>query len=49
MHHEVATVGLKIAKNVFQMHVIGVDGRIPVHRQLRRVVILAATVGGCHE
>ncbi len=40
MHQEVATVGLDIAKNVFQVHAIAADGRVLVRRQLRRAEVL---------
>jgi transposase len=36
----VDTIGLDIAKNVFQVHGIGPDGRVEVRRQLRRSQLL---------
>jgi transposase len=37
----VVTIGLDIAKNVFQVHGIRPDGRVEVRRQLRRSQLLA--------
>ena len=36
MEKEVVTVGLDLAKNVFQIHAIGSDGTVLVRRKLRR-------------
>ena len=36
MQQEVVTVGLDLAKNVFQVHAIGTDGVVLVRRKLRR-------------
>ena len=41
MQHEVVTVGLDLAKNVFQVHAISVDGEVLVRRKLRRAEVLA--------
>ena len=40
MHQEIATVGLDLAKNVFQVHGVSADGRVVVRRQLRRAEVL---------
>lgn len=40
MHEEIATVGLDLAKSVFQVHAIGADGKVIVRRQLRRAEML---------
>ncbi len=37
---QVTTIGLDIAKNVFQVHGIGADGTVVVRRQLRRAQVL---------
>lgn len=45
------TVGVDLAKNVFQVHAIGADGRVLVRRQLRRGEVLKfffAAVFGRH-
>ena len=36
MQQEVVTIGLDLAKNVFQVHAIGTDGVVLVRRKLRR-------------
>lgn len=36
MQQEVVTVGVDLAKNVFQVHAIDADGKVLVRRQLRR-------------
>lgn len=36
MQQEVVTVGLDLAKSVFQVHAIGTDGVVLVRRKLRR-------------
>lgn len=36
-----ATIGIDIAKNVFQIHGVGADGRVAVSRQLRRQQLLS--------
>lgn len=36
MKQEVVTVGLDLAKSVFQVHAIGSDGAVVVRRKLRR-------------
>lgn len=38
--HEVVTVGLDLAKNVFQVHGINGEGKVLVRRQLRRSAVL---------
>jgi transposase len=40
MKQEVVTVGLDLAKNVFQVHAIGSDGAILVRRKLRRAEVI---------
>ncbi|AMU94213.1 hypothetical protein AOA14_06285 [Sphingopyxis terrae subsp. terrae NBRC 15098] len=40
MKQEVATVGLDLAKNVFQVHAIGSDGAVLVRRKLRRAEVI---------
>lgn len=40
MHQDVVTVGVDLAKNVFQVHAIGADGKVLVRRQLRRAEVL---------
>lgn len=35
MEQEVATVGLYLAKNVFQVHTIAADGGVLIRRKLR--------------
>ena len=37
---EVTTIGLDIAKSVFQVHGVGADGGVVVRRQLRRAQVL---------
>ena len=37
----VATIGLDIAKSVFQVHGVDVHGKVVVRRQLRRRYVLA--------
>ena len=38
--NEVTTIGLDLAKNVFQVHGVDVSGRAVVRRQLRRSQVL---------
>ena len=38
---EVTTIGLDIAKSVFQVHGVGADGTVVVRRRLRRAQVLA--------
>jgi transposase len=38
--NEVVTIGLDLAKNVFQVHGVGADGKVLVRRQLRRAEVL---------
>ena len=40
MQQDVVTVGVDLAKNVFQVHAIGADGQVLVRRQLRRGEVL---------
>lgn len=40
MQQEIVTVGLDLAKNVFQVHAIGTEGKIIERRQLRRAEVL---------
>jgi transposase len=40
MEHEVVTVGLDLAKNVFQVHAIGADGAVLIRRKLRRSEVI---------
>ena len=41
MKQEVVTVGLDLAKDVFQVHAIGLDGTVLVRRKLRRAEVIA--------
>ena len=50
---EVTTIGLDLAKNVFQVHGIDASGQVVVRRQLRRSQVLPffekqAAVSGGH-
>ena len=49
MKQEVVTVGLDLAKNVFQVHAIGSDGAVLVRRKLRRAEVIGffADLSGC--
>jgi len=38
---EVATIGLDLAKNVFQLHGVDAEGQVVIRRQLRRNQVLA--------
>jgi transposase len=40
MQQDVVTVGVDLAKNVFQAHAVGADGNVLVRRQLRRAEVL---------
>ena len=40
MEKEVVTVGLDLAKNVFQVHAIGADGAVLIRRKLRRTEVI---------
>jgi transposase len=42
---KIATVGLDLAKNVFQLHGVDAGGRIVVRRRLRRAEILRFFTG----
>jgi transposase len=37
----ITTVGLDIAKSVFQVHGVGADGHVVIRRQLKRRYVLA--------
>ena len=37
---EVSTIGLDLAKNVFQVHGVDVSGKVVIRRQLRRGQVL---------
>ncbi len=37
---EVTTIGLDLAKNVFQVHGVDASGKTVIHRQLRRGQVL---------
>src|SRR6516165_4074621 len=41
VHMQIATIGLDIAKNLFQVHGIGVGERVVVRKQLRRNQVMA--------
>jgi transposase len=40
MEQEVVTVGLDLAKNVFQVHAIAADGAVLIRRKLRRAEVI---------
>lgn len=40
MEQEVVTVGLDLAKNVFQVHAIAADGAVLIRRKLRRTEVV---------
>jgi len=40
MQQEIVTVGLDLAKNVFQVHAIGAEGKVIERQQLRRAEVL---------
>ena len=40
MKQKVVTVGLDLAKNVFQVHAVGVDGTVLIHRKVRRAEVV---------
>lgn len=40
MKQEIATVGLDLAKSVFQVHVIGSDGAVLIRRKLLRAEVI---------
>ena len=42
---EITTIGLDLAKSVFQVHAVGADGSIVLRRQLRRNQMLAFFAG----
>jgi transposase len=42
---KIATVGLDLAKNVFQLHGVDADGRVVVRRRLRRSEVIKAFTG----
>ena len=37
----ITTIGLDIAKSVFQVHGVGADGQVAIRRQLKRRHVLA--------
>ena len=45
MHQEITTVGLDLAKNVFQIHAISANGEVVIRRQLRRAEVLKFFAG----
>ena len=49
MKQEVVTVGLDLAKNVFQVHAIDSEGAVLVRRKLRRAEVIGffADLPGC--
>ena len=40
MQQDIVTIGLDLAKSVFQVHAIGADGEVLVRRQLMRAEVL---------
>lgn len=40
MEQEVVTVGLDLAKNVFQVHAIAADGAVLIRRKLRKADVI---------
>lgn len=40
MEQEVVTVGLDLAKSVFQVHAVGADGAVLIRKKLRRVEVV---------
>lgn len=49
MQQDIVTVGVDLAKTVFQIHAISADGKVLVRRQLRRAEALKffATLPPC--
>jgi transposase len=45
---QIITIGLDIAKNVFQVHGIGAAERVVIRKQLRRSQVLAFFEVTCH-
>ncbi len=41
----IATIGLDLAKNVFQVHAIAADGAVLIRRKLRRAEVLRFFAG----
>lgn len=41
MGNDIVTIGLDLAKNVFQIHGVDVKGRVQVRRRLRRAGVLS--------
>jgi transposase len=39
MEQKIVTVGLNLAKNVFQVHAIAADGAVLIWRKLRRIKV----------
>ena len=42
---QISTIGLDIAKNVFQVHGVGDDGEVVLRRQMRRNAVLKFFAG----
>ena len=40
VHMQVSTIGVDLAKNVFQIHGVGSDGKVVIIRQLRRKQVI---------
>jgi transposase len=40
VHMRVSTIGLDLAKNIFQVHRVDAEGKIAVARQLRRSQVI---------
>jgi transposase len=47
VHTQIRTIGLDIAKNVFQVHGIDIGEKVVVRKQLRRRQVLATVGTGC--
>jgi transposase len=45
MQQDIVTVGVDLAKNVFQVHAISAEGKVLVRRQLRRAEVLKFFAG----
>ena len=46
--HTIATIGLDIAKSVFQVHGVDAEGNVVIRRQLKRRYVLAF-FRSCHH
>ena len=42
---EVSTIGLDIAKSVFQVHGVDVDGAVMIHKRISRAKVLRCHLG----